>query len=244
MPIKQAGNITFTEIANEFGGTVPHSLSEYYRGGSRVPDTPSSGVNNRIPTSGEIKISDFYGTSRTTVVTYEIIGGGGSGGFGLADGYRNTQAPGGQGSSITGIVSVAGGTGGSNAVRGKGDGYSGGPGQGTVYGPGGAGVPQDTSGNPAPSTSYGAGGGGGGGDSPSTFDKSGGGGQGGNAAQRLTGTFTVQYGTVVSGFIGAGGVNTEGVYKGGSGAGGFCRLTYDGVTRNFTSPGNFSTTIN
>ena len=43
--------ISINTIATEFGGTVPHSLSEYYRGGGLVPNTPG---NAAIPTSGQI----------------------------------------------------------------------------------------------------------------------------------------------------------------------------------------------
>jgi len=52
-------------IATEFGGTVPHALNEYYRGGGLVPNTPT---NAAIPTSGTIAMDNFYGsTGRTTV---------------------------------------------------------------------------------------------------------------------------------------------------------------------------------
>jgi hypothetical protein len=67
MAIKTSGPLSIGEIAFEFGGTVPHSMSEYYRGGALVPDaTP----NIRIPVSQRISISDFYGSTRffTTVV--------------------------------------------------------------------------------------------------------------------------------------------------------------------------------
>lgn len=54
-----------TTIATEFGGTVPHSLSEYYRGGGLVPNAPA---NSAIPTSGQIAIGNFYGaTNRISV---------------------------------------------------------------------------------------------------------------------------------------------------------------------------------
>lgn len=51
MALQESGPISILDIANEFGGTAPHSLSEYY------------GVSGGIPTSGEISISDFYGAS-------------------------------------------------------------------------------------------------------------------------------------------------------------------------------------
>lgn len=60
MPLPSSGSISLSQIAAEFGGTAPHSLSEYYRGGGLVPDTPANAL---IPTSGAIKLSDFYGAS-------------------------------------------------------------------------------------------------------------------------------------------------------------------------------------
>ena len=36
MALQSSGSISFSEIAAEFGGTAPHSISEYYRGGDNV----------------------------------------------------------------------------------------------------------------------------------------------------------------------------------------------------------------
>jgi hypothetical protein len=58
-----------TTIATEFGGTVPHSLSEYYRGGGLVPNTPT---NAAIPTSGQIAIGNFYGSANRNTVALTI----------------------------------------------------------------------------------------------------------------------------------------------------------------------------
>lgn len=54
-------SLSMTQIATEFGGTVPHSLSEYYRGGANVANTP---INAGIPTSGAISIGNFYSSSK------------------------------------------------------------------------------------------------------------------------------------------------------------------------------------
>lgn len=62
MPLQLSGPISIADIAAEFGGAAPHSLSEYYRGGVNVPDTAA---NAGIPTSGAIKLSDFYGGDNT-----------------------------------------------------------------------------------------------------------------------------------------------------------------------------------
>ena len=39
MPLQGSGSISFSEIAAEYGGTAPHSISEYYRNGSNVDST-------------------------------------------------------------------------------------------------------------------------------------------------------------------------------------------------------------
>ena len=54
MPIVSSGQVAFSDIQTEFGGSNPISLSEYYSGGLG----PAA-----VPSSGEITISDFYGTS-------------------------------------------------------------------------------------------------------------------------------------------------------------------------------------
>lgn len=55
MALQSSGQIKLSEIATEFGGTAPHSLSEYY------------GAASGVPSSGEIKLgADFYGTSNIT----------------------------------------------------------------------------------------------------------------------------------------------------------------------------------
>jgi hypothetical protein len=70
MPIPGPGpSISMTTIAGEFGGSVPHSLSEYYRGGGLVPNSPG---NAAIPTSGTISMSNFYGSSNRVAVNLTI----------------------------------------------------------------------------------------------------------------------------------------------------------------------------
>lgn len=49
MTIKSSGSLSFTEITNEFGVASPVSMSNYY------------GLDEGIPSSGQIKFSDFYG---------------------------------------------------------------------------------------------------------------------------------------------------------------------------------------
>lgn len=68
MAIKTSGQLSFTtDIVGEFGGSAPHSLSEYKRGGSLVPN---STANNSIPTTNsDIQFSDFYGAQDTIFAT-------------------------------------------------------------------------------------------------------------------------------------------------------------------------------
>ena len=51
MALQSSGQISLLNIASEFGGISPHSLSEYY------------GVDAGIPSSGQISIGDFYGAA-------------------------------------------------------------------------------------------------------------------------------------------------------------------------------------
>lgn len=70
MPIPGPGPaISLNTLAAEFGGTVPHSLSEYYRGGGLVPNIPA---NLGIPTSGTISLNNFYGSSARVAVPIVI----------------------------------------------------------------------------------------------------------------------------------------------------------------------------
>lgn len=108
MALQTSGAISLSQIAAEFGGTTPHSLSEYYAGGGLVP-AGTSGTNGAVPSSGAISFSQFFGTTAilvgqqawTTAGTYSwtvpggitqisivCIGGGGSG-----TGFVPTQGP-------------------------------------------------------------------------------------------------------------------------------------------------------
>jgi len=75
MALQTSGTITLLDIQNEFGGSSPISLSEYYRGGAYVPNVTA---NNNIPTSGQISLSNFYGgtniLSPTTGTAYVTNG--------------------------------------------------------------------------------------------------------------------------------------------------------------------------
>jgi hypothetical protein len=55
MAIQGSGAISFSDLAEEFGDTAPHSFSEFYREGSLVP-----GVNSNVAASGAIRLGTFY----------------------------------------------------------------------------------------------------------------------------------------------------------------------------------------
>lgn len=42
MTLQASGAISLANIAGEFGGTVPHSINEYYKNGGRVPSSLTS----------------------------------------------------------------------------------------------------------------------------------------------------------------------------------------------------------
>lgn len=68
MALVQSGAIGIANIQKEFGGTF--KLSDYYRGGTQVPNIA---VNSGVPTSGQIAISDFYGTAIDLNMTNRTI---------------------------------------------------------------------------------------------------------------------------------------------------------------------------
>lgn len=59
MTIVSSGPISLLSVQNEFGGSNPIGMNEYYRGGGYVPGT-GGGVEN-IPWSGTISLYNFYG---------------------------------------------------------------------------------------------------------------------------------------------------------------------------------------
>lgn len=63
MALQLTGPISFSDIAAEFGDTAPHSMSEFYREGGKVP-----GVNTNVPLSGAIRFGQFYGAVNELVI--------------------------------------------------------------------------------------------------------------------------------------------------------------------------------
>lgn len=119
MTIKSSGPLSMAEIAAEFGGGNPLYLSQFYRGGGRVPDI---GQNGAISTGGSINIGMFYGTvlyvpgsaalgngtTRWTVppsvhnLNVSHLLGAGGGGAGSSDGGYTHNGPGGYGGNAGG----------------------------------------------------------------------------------------------------------------------------------------------
>lgn len=61
MALQTSGAISLANIASEFGGSAPHSLSEYY------------GAASGIPASGQISIGNFYGATALADLTLPPI---------------------------------------------------------------------------------------------------------------------------------------------------------------------------
>ena len=65
MPLQGSGSISISEIVAEFGGTAPHSLSEYYKDGDNVPSTKGTSASATKSTNGAT--TDFGGVTGLTV---------------------------------------------------------------------------------------------------------------------------------------------------------------------------------
>ena len=109
MTLQSSGAISLANIAAEFGGSAPHSLSEYYLG------------HSGIPSSGSISMSQFYGTSAPSYV-YATGGSVSQSGnyrthYFYSSGYFNVTNSGNSGgsNSVTALI-VAGGGGGACCI--------------------------------------------------------------------------------------------------------------------------------
>lgn len=71
MTLQSSGAISLSNIAAEFGGSNPISISNYYRGG---PNVPSHGNTSGIPSSGTISFNQFYGKSNTSPTDNAVAG--------------------------------------------------------------------------------------------------------------------------------------------------------------------------
>ena len=91
MPLQGSGSISISEIVAEFGGTAPHSLSEYYKDGDNVPSTKAISASATKSTDGDT--DDFGGVTGLTVTraTDSVTAPSGSGtGSGSAGGITVT----------------------------------------------------------------------------------------------------------------------------------------------------------
>lgn len=68
MALPASGQIALSQIIAEFGGGT--KLTDFYKGGLYVPNTAQ---NAAVPTSGEIKNTDFYGAAATPPVTLQAM---------------------------------------------------------------------------------------------------------------------------------------------------------------------------
>lgn len=69
MALPASGTLALTDIATEFGDTAPHSMSEFYRGGGKVPD---SAGNSAVPASGAINVGGFYNAANRAAIALTI----------------------------------------------------------------------------------------------------------------------------------------------------------------------------
>jgi hypothetical protein len=72
MTIPASGPVTFTDIQTEFGGTNPIALNEYYAGGGLVP-AGTTGTYGAVPSSGQISVQNFYGTTAYTPIYVDEV---------------------------------------------------------------------------------------------------------------------------------------------------------------------------
>ena len=69
MTIVSSGTISINSLVGEYGGSAPHAMNEYYKGGSLVGNHAG---NPNVPTSGTIDLADFYGASATVPNDYSL----------------------------------------------------------------------------------------------------------------------------------------------------------------------------
>ncbi len=235
MALPTSGALSLSDIQGEFGGSAPHSLSEYYDAAAGVP------------VSGEISVSDFYGKSNVVDILYHVVGAGGGGGgaggsAGTAGGTTSISSP-----AFTTVSSIggSGGAGGGRLTDTSGTSTPGAGGAGVdvggvIRGAGGVGGTGDS--NP-PSNDVDLGGAGGGGAGGTGGPAQGGGFPVTAAGEYKTATLSsITPGTVITVTIGPGGTGGLGyqsssVKAGADGGDGFVRLTINGTNYDFTSSG-------
>lgn len=92
MALPTSGPLSMSQIQTEFGGVNPIGLNEYYAGGGLVPPG-TSGTYGAVPSSGQISIQNFYGTSNIVIsITDQSVADVTGGGRTALTGYRLTSA--------------------------------------------------------------------------------------------------------------------------------------------------------
>lgn len=66
MPLQASGQISLADIAGEFGGAEPHSISEYYRNGTYVTSN-----NTNVPEADAIDLADFYNAAKQSYTGFD-----------------------------------------------------------------------------------------------------------------------------------------------------------------------------
>lgn len=66
MTLPTSGPLSLNDIKGEFGGPTSPSLGDYYAGGTYVP-AGTTGTYGAVPSSGQISIQNFYGTSQVVI---------------------------------------------------------------------------------------------------------------------------------------------------------------------------------
>lgn len=72
MALATSGTLTLANIQTEFGGSNPIGLNEYYAGGGLVP-SGTSGTYGAVPSTGQITLQNFYGTTAFTPLYVEDV---------------------------------------------------------------------------------------------------------------------------------------------------------------------------
>ena len=115
MAIQTSGSISLQDIQDEFGGSHPISLGEYYKNANTGYVTPN---NTAVPNTGSaIRLNDFYGKEKAALIRYYLVGAGGGGGYGKDDRGGSGSASQGGNSTLTikgTTYTATGGAGGGN----------------------------------------------------------------------------------------------------------------------------------
>ncbi len=69
MPLPSSGQLSIQDIGTEFLSAAPYSLSQFYRGGGKVANSPQ---NVNVPASGQVAFSNFFGAQLRSVVALAI----------------------------------------------------------------------------------------------------------------------------------------------------------------------------